>query len=274
MSSKTGNGGDTRQAILQAAGQVFADRGYRATTVREICDKAGANIAAVNYHFGDKQRLYMEVIRLALRESDQKYPYSLGLPSPSTPVQRLHNFVRVMLMRVFDKGAASWSDKLVLIEMIEPTGAMDLMVDESFRPMANVLAEIITGLAGKPVPVVLVQQMGCSIVSQCVFYLHCRSVVCRLFPEQTYDLSAVESLAQHITEFTLGGIARTLGHEISGSYPSPASQHPRRGGTPSPYPTVGSGSPQPSVPNHPKAQASRPRKSVGPRKPRSVAVDS
>ncbi len=227
MRSKKINGTDTRLTLLQAAGEVFADRGYRATTVRDICQKAGANIAAVNYHFGDKQRLYLEVIRRALCESDQKYPYALGLPSHPTPVQRLHNFVRVMLMRVFDKGAASWSDKLVLIEMIEPTGAIDLMVDESFRPMALVLTEIITGLAGKPVPEVLVQQVGCSIVSQCVFYLHCRSVVCRLFPTQTFDSSAIEPLARHITEFTLGGIARILGQESSGTFPSTTTPKPQ-----------------------------------------------
>jgi AcrR family transcriptional regulator len=47
----------TREALLEAAAQVFAELGFRAATVREICQRARANIASVNYHFGDKENL-------------------------------------------------------------------------------------------------------------------------------------------------------------------------------------------------------------------------
>ena len=47
---------DTERRVLEAAGEVFAALGYRAATVRQICEKAGANIAAVNYYYGDKER--------------------------------------------------------------------------------------------------------------------------------------------------------------------------------------------------------------------------
>ena len=53
----------TRNKLLEAAGQVFAEHGYHSATVREICMRAGANVAAVNYHFGDKLELYTEVLR-------------------------------------------------------------------------------------------------------------------------------------------------------------------------------------------------------------------
>ena len=61
----------TRSAVLDAAGEVFADRGYEQATIRDICRRAGANIAGVSYHFGDKKALYIEVIAYAHRCADE-----------------------------------------------------------------------------------------------------------------------------------------------------------------------------------------------------------
>jgi len=57
----------TREKLLEVAGPIFAGRGYQATTIREICAGAGANVAAINYHFGDKLGLYTEVLQHSVR---------------------------------------------------------------------------------------------------------------------------------------------------------------------------------------------------------------
>ena len=57
---------ETRQRLLTVAERLFADRGFKKVTVREICRAARANVAAVNYHFGDKLGLYREVLQAAI----------------------------------------------------------------------------------------------------------------------------------------------------------------------------------------------------------------
>src|SRR4030095_12192205 len=74
---------ETRQRLLEAAGEVFAARGFRAATVREICQRAQANLAAVNYHFGDKERLYAAVLQYTFHCAEP-FPLDLGLGVEAT----------------------------------------------------------------------------------------------------------------------------------------------------------------------------------------------
>ena len=68
----------TRDRILEAAGEQFAERGFRGATVRVICEKAGVNISAVKYYFGGKEELYSEVLRFWHDYAIKKYPPLLG----------------------------------------------------------------------------------------------------------------------------------------------------------------------------------------------------
>ena len=54
---------ETRRRLLAAAAEVFAEKGFWEATHAEICRKAKANTAAVNYHFGTKECLYVEAWR-------------------------------------------------------------------------------------------------------------------------------------------------------------------------------------------------------------------
>ena len=63
-----------KNRILLAAGRIFADKGFRCSTVREICDAADVNIASVNYYFGDKKNLYQETLLLAREIGANQFP--------------------------------------------------------------------------------------------------------------------------------------------------------------------------------------------------------
>src|SRR5271154_1357513 len=98
----------TRRQLLEAAGEVFAELGFRNATVRAICLRAGANVAAINYHFGDKETLYIEVLRYAHGKALAKHPLLLDVPETAAPEKKLRAFIHSLLLRVFEKGSHSW----------------------------------------------------------------------------------------------------------------------------------------------------------------------
>ena len=193
---------DTRRRIIESAGEVFAERGFHSATVREITDKAGANIAAIHYHFRDKVELYAAALRLA---------HSAAAPISSqtgTPKQKLRGFIFSFLRHLLDPSRPRWHGRLMAREMTEPTAALDQVVSESIRPRCESLRLIIEELCARKLTRDEIALATCSIVGQCLFYLHARPVVERLFPDLRCGPGEIDRLAQHITEFSLPGVRR------------------------------------------------------------------
>jgi AcrR family transcriptional regulator len=196
----------TRQLLLRAAAEVFAERGFRAASIREICARANANVAAVNYHFGDKEALYLEVLKDTLRCTREKYPPDMGLKAGASVEQKFRAFVHSFLLRIFDTEPQACHGKLLSREMVEPTAALDALVEAEMRPMSAQLQKILRELLGAKAPDKTVRLCTMSVVSQIVFYHHCRPVIERLHPELRYAPKDVERLAEHISSFCLAAI--------------------------------------------------------------------
>jgi AcrR family transcriptional regulator len=197
----------TRQQILEAAGEVFAEAGFREATVRQICLRAGVNVAAINYHFGDKEKLYAEVLLYSQQKCLEKYPTLLNVGPAAPAEEKLQAFILSFLLRIFDKGPIAWHGKLMSREMVEPTAALDSIIKERIRPMAAQLGAIVAEILHRPVGDDAVRMCSFSIVSQCVFYHHCRPVLTRLYPDQPpLDAAEAARLADHITRFSLAAM--------------------------------------------------------------------
>lgn len=203
---------DTKSRLLEAAGQVFADAGYKNATIREICQRASANIAAVNYHFGDKEGLYRAVLDYAANCALEKYPIGGGADPASPPQARLAIFIRTYLSRLLDEGRPAWHGKLISREMVEPTQALAILADTFARPqyhrLSGIVAELLNIAPGVPGEGndEMIRRCAASIVGQCLFYKHCRPMINILMPEQAYDAASLATLADHITAFSLGAI--------------------------------------------------------------------
>jgi AcrR family transcriptional regulator len=195
---------ETRQRLVKAAGEVFAKHGFRDATIREICEKAKANIAAVHYHFGGKEEIYTAVFdsarSCAVARVDEQVP-------PTAPAEeRLRALVHSALTRFFDEGRPAWLGKLVAQEMIDPTKVLDSLVDEQIRPNSERLRAIVRELIGTEVDDQELWLCAFSIAAQWLFYFHCGQVVKRLNPDQRFGPQEIERLAEHITKFSVAAL--------------------------------------------------------------------
>jgi AcrR family transcriptional regulator len=197
---------DTRLRLLEAAGPVFARRGFREATVREICLLADVNVAAINYHFGDKLELYSQTLGRCMREGLERYPAGLDLAPDAPAEEQLFAFVYSFLLRILGDGQPDWQGQLLAREMMEPTVALDRLVEELIRPLFKQMCAIVNELLGEraePGQVILCAR---SIVSQCVFYHHSRPVLQRLSPNENMGSEHILRLAKHIAAFSIAAL--------------------------------------------------------------------
>jgi AcrR family transcriptional regulator len=193
---------------MEAAGKIFAEEGYSKATVRDICRHAGANIAAINYHFGNKKGLYLAVLKHYQEIAFQTYPPDLGIKETQRPEEKLRAFVRSFLMRIMNEGRPAWFGKLLAREFTEPTWAFDIMVKDTIRPSFQLLTGIVAAITGKEIKDRKVLLCSMSVVGQCLYFRHSHQVITRLFPEESFGPKQIEELTEHITLFSLRGLLK------------------------------------------------------------------
>src|SRR5262245_22812064 len=138
----------TRRRLVDAAIHVFAERGYRQGTLREICREAGVNGAMANYHFGSKSGLHRAALRESFVRTRREAPVVVGRPAPSTPAEgraRLQEIVHGMA-RGLEASRRSPHRMLLLREMTEPSAALDELVDDFVRPRFDALCDAVRAM--------------------------------------------------------------------------------------------------------------------------------
>lgn len=196
----------TRDRLLQAAVEVFGERGFQSATVREICAKAGVNPASVNYYFRSKEALYGEVLARAFQEADRQYPPDGAFDSTLPPEQRLRHFIRAMLFRLTDDSLFGSHGRLIASEISNPTRALDHIVETSLRSRFQVLAEILSLLLGPGWSQADIARCGHAIMGQCLVYRQARPLIDRLSPDVIASPEAIDATADFITRFTLAAL--------------------------------------------------------------------
>jgi AcrR family transcriptional regulator len=209
----------TRARLIEAAGKVFADHGFQAATVREICTRAGANVAAVNYYFRDKAGLYLAVLRHSMNASGQPEPREAALRA-TTPEAALRLMITAMLRRMQNApNGQPCHFRLMVHEMAQPTEALPRVVEEIMAPNYAAMREILARLLNKPADDDLTRLCAHSIIGQVVHYAHARPVINLLWPDLKMTPERLDAIAAHISEFSLYAIDRMRNRTIEDKKP-------------------------------------------------------
>ncbi len=181
----------TREKILNAAGEVFAEEGFEGATIRAITERAGVNIAAVNYHFRDKGELYTKVVLQAC--SVQAALQDAMADAADSPEERLRSIVHHFVRYLLDPSRPDWMRRLKAREMANPTAAQFLL--PTLRDLTN-------GCFNR-------RELGLiasSVMSQCLYFLQYQPIIERLNPDFKNLKSNVAEIADHVTRFSLAAI--------------------------------------------------------------------
>ncbi|MFW5791159.1 MAG: CerR family C-terminal domain-containing protein [Desulfohalobiaceae bacterium] len=217
----------TRRRILDQARGVFVERGFEAATIREICRRAKANVAAVNYYFSSKEELYLAVIEDLMDSSLERFPPLLGLGLDAPAEERLRAFVTSFLLRIVrgsDGPDQERQGQLIARELTTPSPKLERLVNRYARPLKALLESIVSELLGPEAPRDAVRLCAYSVASQCLYALYGRAMDALLDPGEGSLESRVDILAEHIVAFSLAGI------QAAGTQPDAASPIRNHGG--------------------------------------------
>jgi len=212
----------TRDRLIAAASELFAERGFRATTIRDIAARAGVNVAAGNYHYGSKKALYLEVLRAQFALVRSRLAALGASPKP----EELARLGRPALLRVLRTRVKVILDLLIgpppslhgtlmQREMVDPSEAMPVIVGEFIGPMMDEMQAIVAQLAPA------LDQRGVercvqSIVGQGLFYRFTMPALLVMMDVPAYPRGLAAELTEHITEFSLGGLERLAARRSRG----------------------------------------------------------
>jgi AcrR family transcriptional regulator len=192
--------------LLAVASEIFAEKGYRDATIAEISRRAGTNIAAVNYHFGDKETLYREAWRHSFLKSIKAHPPDGGVSAEAPPEERLRGQVVALLHRIADKNNKEFL--FVQKEFANPTGLLEEVMQKEIRPLHERTRAVIRELLGPHIPDMLVQFCEISIISQCLNPMVVRrdGAGKREPKKDRPEIEDIEAYAEYVVKFSLGGI--------------------------------------------------------------------
>lgn len=202
-SAPRSDGLSTRGMVLEAAGRVFAERGYVKATSREICGRAGVNSAAVNYYFGSKEALYEEVLVEAHRQLVSLEELNAVMDSGGDPADKLRAFLE-LAVRAALKAPELWGLPVLLREVASPSSHLPAPLVGSMLPKLDVVRSLVCEITGFAADSEKAAHAAAMLLLPCMFLV--------LFPEKIQAvllpgfMEKPERMVDSMVSYVMGGL--------------------------------------------------------------------
>jgi AcrR family transcriptional regulator len=210
----------TRRRLLEAAGQLFAEKGFERTTGKEICERAGSNTAAVNYYFGGMEGLYAAVLRAAHDSFVTFDAASAAVAGKADARAKLQALLELLARALTGPPLSSWAMRVLVREFMARSAALDELVETEFVPKTRILRAIVAELTGLPEEHPVVSRGCISVIGACFpLLLLDRRLLQRAFPHLGLAPGDAPALARHLLTFALAGLATVARDARAGESP-------------------------------------------------------
>lgn len=212
-SSPRRDGLSTRNMVLEAAGRVFAERGYAKSTSREICEKAGVNSAAINYYFGGKEGLYEEVLVEAHRQLVSLEELHAVMESGGAPEDKLRAFLE-LAVRAALRAPELWGLPVLLREVASPCSSLPEPLVASALPKLQVVRSLVCEVTGLTPGTEEERHATALVLMPCMFLV--------LFPEKVQSLllpgfmEKPQNTIEAMIRYVMGGLNALKADEARG----------------------------------------------------------
>jgi AcrR family transcriptional regulator len=200
---------NTKEKILKAAVELFSEKGFTATTTRDICAKAQCNIAAVNYHFHGKKGLGTAVIDYLFEDYDERHSAFLKAPLPTTEgdwqnavVSFIHNFIS----EGKDEYKTTHRTRIVFRELSNPTTLFHDMHTRFLKPIQECVRNLIRLGLREDSNEAEVNMWLITLMSQCVFFRKKHTSEMGLTNINLNDPKNVDLVSSHIAKTLFGSL--------------------------------------------------------------------
>ena len=207
------DGAATRLQILEAAGEVFAEKGLGHATGKEIAERAGTNSAAVNYYFGGIDGLYAEVLVEAHhRLMDYEFLKKVA-EAPGTPTEKLNIFLEGMVRAVLGPTSSNWALRVLGREMLHPSDAFQALLEREILPKKQIVVGFVSEILGVPIDHPIVARCGLSIIGPIALLIVGSPRMLQHAAPPAAVAHQVDAAVTHFQRFVMGGLA-AIGAEI------------------------------------------------------------
>lgn len=207
MTSQSPQSYIARDRILHVAADLFVEHGFKATSVRKICELADVNVSMVNYYFRSKEDLYLAVLDFARQQEIKEASLAADVAGHNLkPEEKLYRAIENFLKNLLLPGSHSLLTKLITRELLDPSGAIHAIIEADIRPQHRYFASLIRAIAGDGMSDEQVQKCIFSIIGQALFYANNRPINELIAPAIHYDEDGIREIAEHIHRFTLAAL--------------------------------------------------------------------